>query len=178
MPTLFDPVDLGAVRAPNRILMAPLTRGRSTKEHVPTPLMAEYYSQRASAGLIISEATGISRQGLGWAYAPGLWTDEQTAAWKPIVAAVHKAGGRFFAQLWHMGRIVHPDFLGGAKGVSASATAAPGEIRTYEARSRIKRRARWSSARSPACSRITAARRGMRWRRDSTACSFMPRTAI
>jgi 2,4-dienoyl-CoA reductase-like NADH-dependent reductase (Old Yellow Enzyme family) len=132
MPTLFDPVDLGAVRAPNRILMAPLTRGRSTKEHVPTPLMAEYYSQRASAGLIISEATGISRQGLGWAYAPGLWTDEQTAAWKPIVAAVHKAGGRFFAQLWHMGRIVHPDFLGGAKGVSASATAAPGEIRTYE----------------------------------------------
>ncbi|MES1152269.1 MAG: alkene reductase [Dongia sp.] len=132
MPTLFDPIDLGAVRAPNRILMAPLTRGRSTKEHVPTPLMAEYYSQRAGAGLIISEATGISRQGLGWAFAPGLWTEEQTAAWKPIVAAVHKAGGRFFAQLWHMGRIVHPDFLGGAKGVSASATTAPGEIRTYE----------------------------------------------
>jgi len=132
MPTLFDPIELGAVRAPNRILMAPLTRGRSTKEHVPTPLMAEYYSQRASAGLIISEATGISRQGLGWAFAPGLWTEEQTAAWKPIVAAVHEAGGRFFAQLWHMGRIVHPDFLGGAKGVSASATTAPGEIRTYE----------------------------------------------
>ena len=132
MPTLFDPIDLGAIRAPNRILMAPLTRGRSTKEHVPTPLMAEYYAQRASAGLIISEATGMSRQGLGWAYAPGLWTEEQTAAWKPIVAAVHKAGGRFFAQLWHMGRIVHPDFLGGAQGVSASATTAPGEIRTYE----------------------------------------------
>ena len=132
MPTLFDPIVLGAVRAPNRILMAPLTRGRATHEHVATPIMAEYYAQRASAGLIISEATGISRQGLGWAYAPGLWTEEQTAAWKPIVAAVHKAGGRFFAQLWHMGRIVHPDFLGGAKGVSASATTAPGEIRTYE----------------------------------------------
>src|SRR6185369_4275646 len=132
MPTLFDPIVLGAVRAPNRILMAPLTRGRATHEHVPTPIMAEYYAQRASAGLIISEATGISRQGLGWAYAPGLWTEEQTAAWKPIVAAVHKAGGRFFAQLWHMGRIVHPNFLGGAKGVSASATTAPGEIRTYE----------------------------------------------
>jgi 2,4-dienoyl-CoA reductase-like NADH-dependent reductase (Old Yellow Enzyme family) len=131
MPTLFDPIDLGAVRASNRILMAPLTRGRSTQEHVPTPLMAEYYAQRASAGLILSEATGISRQGLGWAYAPGLWTEEQTAAWKPVVNAVHKAGGRFFAQLWHMGRIVHPDFLGGAKGVSASATTAPGEIRTY-----------------------------------------------
>jgi 2,4-dienoyl-CoA reductase-like NADH-dependent reductase (Old Yellow Enzyme family) len=132
MPTLFDPIVLGAVHAPNRILMAPLTRGRSTREHVPTPLMGEYYAQRASAGLIISEATGISRQGLGWAYAPGLWTEAQVEGWKPVVAAVHKAGGRIFAQLWHMGRIVHPNFLGGAKGVSASATTAPGEIRTYE----------------------------------------------
>jgi 2,4-dienoyl-CoA reductase-like NADH-dependent reductase (Old Yellow Enzyme family) len=132
MPTLFDPIELGAIHAPNRILMAPLTRGRSTREHVPTPLMAEYYAQRASAGLIISEATGISRQGLGWAYAPGLWTDAQVEGWKPVVAAVHKAGGHIFAQLWHMGRIVHPNFLGGAKGVSASATTAPGEIRTYE----------------------------------------------
>ncbi|HVZ01590.1 MAG TPA: alkene reductase [Dongiaceae bacterium] len=132
MPTLFDPIELGAIHAPNRILMAPLTRGRSTKEHVPTPLMAEYYAQRAGAGLIISEATGISRQGLGWAFAPGIWNEAQVEAWKPIVAAVHKAGGRIFSQLWHMGRIVHPDFLGGAKGVSASATTAPGEIRTYE----------------------------------------------
>jgi 2,4-dienoyl-CoA reductase-like NADH-dependent reductase (Old Yellow Enzyme family) len=132
MPTLFDPIELGAIHAPNRILMAPLTRGRATREHVPTPLMGEYYAQRASAGLIISEATGISRQGLGWAYAPGLWTSEQVLGWKPVVAAVHKAGGRIFAQLWHMGRIVHPNFLGGAKGVSASATTAPGEIRTYD----------------------------------------------
>jgi 2,4-dienoyl-CoA reductase-like NADH-dependent reductase (Old Yellow Enzyme family) len=132
MPTLFDPIDLGAIHAPNRILMAPLTRGRGTREHVPTPLMAEYYAQRASAGLIISEATGMSRQGLGWAYAPGLWTEAQVEGWKPVVAAVHKAGGRIFAQLWHMGRIVHPNFLGGAKPVSASATTAPGEVRTYE----------------------------------------------
>lgn len=132
MPTLFDPIVLGAIHAPNRILMAPLTRGRSTREHVPTPVMAEYYAQRAAAGLILSEATGISRQGLGWAYAPGLWTEAQVEGWKPVVAAVHKAGGRIFAQLWHMGRIVHPNFLGGAKGVSASATTAPGEIRTYE----------------------------------------------
>src|ERR1051325_10848629 len=115
MPTLFDPIELGAIHAPNRILMAPLTRGRGTREHVPTPLMAEYYAQRASAGLIISEATGISRQGLGWAYAPGLWTEAQVEGWKPVVAAVHKDGGRIFAQLWHMGRIVHPNFLGGAK---------------------------------------------------------------
>ena len=132
MPTLFDPIQLGAIQAPNRILMAPLTRGRSTRDHVPTPLMGEYYAQRAGAGLILSEATGISRQGLGWAYAPGLWTEAQVAGWKPVVAAVHKAGGRIFAQLWHMGRIVHPSFLGGAAPVSASATTAPGEARTYD----------------------------------------------
>ncbi len=131
MPSLFDPIQLGAITAPNRILMAPLTRGRATREHVPTPLMAEYYVQRAAAGLIISEATGISREGLGWPYAPGLWTAAQVEGWKPVVEAVHEAGGRIFAQLWHMGRIVHPDFLGGAQPLSASATTAPGEAHTY-----------------------------------------------
>src|SRR3954470_8539612 len=134
MPTLFDPIELGAIHAPNRILMAPLTRGRGTREHVPTPLMAEYYAQRASAGLIISEATGISRQGLGWAYAPGLWTEAQVEGWKPVVAAVHEAGGRIFAQLWHMGRVVHSSFLGGAQPVSASATTAPYKAHTYDGR--------------------------------------------
>lgn len=131
MPNLFDPIQLGAIEAPNRIFMAPLTRGRSTREHVPTPIMAEYYAQRAAAGLIISEATGISREGLGWPFAPGLWTPEQVEAWKPVTDAVHKAGGRIFAQLWHMGRIVHPDFLGGAAPLSASATTAPGQGHTY-----------------------------------------------
>jgi 2,4-dienoyl-CoA reductase-like NADH-dependent reductase (Old Yellow Enzyme family) len=132
MASLFDPITLGAIEAPNRILMAPLTRARATREHVPTPVMAEYYSQRASAGLIISEATGMSRQGLGWPFAPGLWTDEQTEAWKPITAAVHDAGGRIVAQLWHMGRIVHPSFLSGEQPVSASATTAPGQAHTYD----------------------------------------------
>ena len=99
MTTLFDPITLGAIHAPNRILMAPLTRGRATRSHVPTPLMGEYYSQRASAGLIIAEATGISQQGLGWPSAPGLWSEEQVAAWKPVVQAVHDAGGIIFAQL-------------------------------------------------------------------------------
>jgi len=132
MPTLFDPIRLGAIEAPNRILMAPLTRGRATRAHVPTPIMADYYAQRASAGLILSEATGISRQGLGWPYAPGLWSDEQVAAWRPITAAVHQAGGRIAAQLWHMGRLVHPSFLGGEAPVSASATTAPGYAYTYE----------------------------------------------
>src|SRR5580698_9375881 len=132
MTSLFDPITFGAIDAPNRILMAPLTRGRATRSHVPTPLMGEYYSQRASAGFIISEATGITQQGLGWPSAPGLWSTEQVAAWKQIVRAVHDAGGRIVSQLWHMGRLVHPDYLGGAQPVSASATTAPGHAHTYE----------------------------------------------
>jgi 2,4-dienoyl-CoA reductase-like NADH-dependent reductase (Old Yellow Enzyme family) len=138
MPTLFDPLTIGAIAAPNRILMAPLTRGRASRFHVPTPLMGEYYAQRASAGLIITEATGISQQGLGWPYAPGIWSAEQVAAWKPIVAGVHAAGGRIVSQLWHMGRIVHPDFLGGQAPVSASATTAPDWARTYEGKKRYE----------------------------------------
>ncbi len=132
MTSLFDPIRLGTIDAPNRILMAPLTRGRSTRAHVPTPIMAEYYAQRAAAGLIISEATGISQQGLGWPYAPGLWNDEQVSAWRPVVERVHQAGGRIVAQLWHMGRIVHPSFLDGADPVSSSATVAPGKAHTYD----------------------------------------------
>ena len=80
MPSLFDPIRLGAIHAPNRVLMAPLTRGRNTRDFVATPMMVDYYTQRASAGLIISEATGISRQGLGWPYGPGIWSDEQVSA--------------------------------------------------------------------------------------------------
>jgi 2,4-dienoyl-CoA reductase-like NADH-dependent reductase (Old Yellow Enzyme family) len=134
MPSLFDPIQLGAVAAPNRILMAPLTRGRATREHVPTDLMRTYYAQRAAAGLILTEATGISRQGLGWPYAPGIWNADQTEAWKPVTEAVHAAGGRIFCQLWHMGRVVHPSFLGGEAPVSASATTAPHAAHTYEGR--------------------------------------------
>jgi N-ethylmaleimide reductase len=131
--TLFDPIQLGAISAPNRILMAPLTRGRSVGEHVPvSELKAEYYSQRAGAGLIIAEATGISQEGLGWPSAPGIWSDAQVEAWKPVTKAVHDAGGRIILQLWHMGRLVHPDFLGGAQPVSASATTAPGDAHTAE----------------------------------------------
>lgn len=132
MPSLFDPIKLGAIAAPNRILMAPLTRGRSTKDHVPTPIMVDYYRQRASAGLIITEATGISLQGLGWPFAPGIWSQEQVAGWQPVTAAVHAAGGRILCQLWHMGRIHHPSFPGRGQPVSASATTPPGFARTYE----------------------------------------------
>ncbi|GGB38468.1 alkene reductase [Sphingomonas metalli] len=131
MPSLFDAIDLGAIHAPNRILMAPLTRARADRRAVPTPLMVDYYRQRASAGLIISEATGISRSGLGWPYAPGLWSDEQVEAWKPVTEAVHQAGGRIVAQLWHMGRQGHSSVFE-AQPVSSSATATRGEAHTYD----------------------------------------------
>ncbi len=131
MPTLFDPVQLGAVAAPNRVLMAPLTRARGTRDHVATPLMADYYAQRASAGLIISEGIGISRQGLGWPFATGLWTDAQVAGWKQVTDAVHEAGGRIFAQLWHMGRLVHSSVIG-EQPVAPSPIVAPGHAHTYD----------------------------------------------
>ena len=131
MPTLFNPLTLGAVELPNRILMAPLTRARAGREGVPNELMARYYAQRAGAGLIISEATGISREGLGWPDAPGLWNDAQVDGWKLVTAAVHAEGGRIVAQLWHMGRLVHPD-LGGGQPVSSSATTAPDLAHTYD----------------------------------------------
>jgi 2,4-dienoyl-CoA reductase-like NADH-dependent reductase (Old Yellow Enzyme family) len=134
MTSLFDPIQLGATLCPNRIVMAPLTRGRATREHVPTELMIEYYRQRASAGLIVTEATGISRQGLGWPFAPGIWNQEQMEGWGPVVEAVHEANGRIFCQLWHMGRLVHPSFLGGEAPVSASATTAPYKAHTYGGR--------------------------------------------
>ena len=130
MPSLFDPLTIGRLDLPNRILMAPLTRGRASRSGVPNELMATYYAQRAAAGLIISEATGISREGLGWPYAPGLWSAEQVEGWKRVTAAVHDVGGRIVAQLWHMGRLVHPD-LGGGQPVSASPSTAPGKAHTY-----------------------------------------------
>lgn len=133
MTSLFDPLTAGAIALPNRILMAPLTRARGTDRHVPTPRMVTYYRQRAGAGLIISEAAPISVEGAGWPYSPGFWTAEQVAAWRPVTQAVHEAGGRIMAQLWHMGRVVHPA-MSGSQPVSASATTAPGEAHSYEGR--------------------------------------------
>ena len=127
---LFQPLQLGAITAKNRIIMAPLTRGRADAGSVPNAMMAEYYRQRSGAGLIISEATGISVEGLGWPAAPGAWNAAQTEGWKQTIKAVHSDGGKIVLQLWHMGRIVHPDFLGGEPGVSASATTAPDHAHT------------------------------------------------
>jgi len=133
MATLFDPIKIGRLTCPNRIWMAPLTRGRGTREHVPTDLMATYYAQRAGAGLIISEATGISVEGSGWPYAGGLWAPQHVTHWKLVTDSVHQAGGRIFAQLWHMGRLVHPS-VHGVQPISASATTAPGKAHTYDGR--------------------------------------------
>jgi N-ethylmaleimide reductase len=133
MTTLFDPIKAGSLICPNRIWLAPLTRGRATRDHVPTDLMVTYYAQRASAGLMLSEATHISLEGSGWPYAGGLWGPERVAPWKKVTDAVHAADGRIFAQLWHMGRIVHPS-LHGVHPVSSSATTAPGKAHTYDGR--------------------------------------------
>jgi 2,4-dienoyl-CoA reductase-like NADH-dependent reductase (Old Yellow Enzyme family) len=127
-PNLLDPIQIGDLFLPNRVLMAPLTRLRGTADHIPTPLMAEYYSQRASAGLIISEGIPIDPLGVGYANVPGLWSQRQVESWKPIVAAVHEAGGRIFAQIWHVGRISDPEFLNGQLPVGPSAIAAEGMV--------------------------------------------------
>ena len=121
---LLKPLKAGALTWPNRVVMPPLTRGRATIDGIPTPLMETYYTQRASAGLIIAEATAISPRGYGWQQAPGIYTTAQVKGWQGITEAVHRAGGRIFLQLWHMGRISHPDFLGGQLPVAPSAIAA------------------------------------------------------
>jgi 2,4-dienoyl-CoA reductase-like NADH-dependent reductase (Old Yellow Enzyme family) len=128
MPTLFDPLKLGDLTLRNRIVMAPLTRSRSGVERTPGPLVAQYYEQRASAGLIISEATSVTPLGVGYADTPGIWSDEQVEGWKLTTKAVHDKGGVIFLQLWHVGRISHPMFLDGQDPVSSSAIAAKGDV--------------------------------------------------
>jgi N-ethylmaleimide reductase len=118
---LFTPYQMGDLDLPNRIVMAPLTRMRAqSHDHVPTTLQAEYYAQRASAGLIIAEATAISPEGFGWANTAGLWSEEQVRGWGRVTDAVHAAGGRIIAQLWHTGAISHPELRDGLQPVSAS----------------------------------------------------------
>ena len=128
---LFAPFRLGSIDLPNRIVMAPLTRSRAGLDGTPTPIMAAYYRQRAGAGLIISEATNISRQGTGYPYTPGIYTQSQIDAWKTVTRPVRDAGGRIFMQLWHVGRHSHPWYQeNGLQPVSASAVREKGSIKT------------------------------------------------
>ncbi len=128
MNPLIQPLQLGDIQLPNRVVLAPLTRCRASEGRVPNPLMAEYYAQRASAGLILTEATSVTAQGVGYPDTPGIWSEEQVAGWKLITQAVHAAGGRIFLQLWHVGRISSPTYLNGELPVAPSAIAAKGHV--------------------------------------------------
>ena len=136
MNNIFSPLTLGDYQLSNRIIMAPLTRGRAVENAVPNQLMAEYYGQRASAGLIITEATAVDKKGLGWMNTPGIYNDEQQAGWKGIAETVHGKGGRIFVQLWHMGSTVHPDFIEGELPFSSSAVKQQGALTTPLGRDR------------------------------------------
>lgn len=128
MSILFQPLTVGALELPNRLVMAPLTRSRADEGRVPNALMQEYYVQRASAGLIITEATAITPSAVGYADTPGIWSDAQIAGWKKITDAVRAAGGLMVMQLWHVGRISDPIFLNGELPVSASAIQPAGHV--------------------------------------------------
>ena len=129
---VLQPVTIGDLRLKNRIVMAPLTRSRSDDAGVPPHFAADYYAQRAEAGLIISEATNISAQARGYALTPGIWADAQVEAWRPIVDAVHRRDGLIFLQLWHTGRISHPDLHDGALPVAPSAIKPEGQAFTND----------------------------------------------
>jgi 2,4-dienoyl-CoA reductase-like NADH-dependent reductase (Old Yellow Enzyme family) len=128
MNPLFDSIRLGDLTLKNRIVMSALTRARAEETRIPNALMAEYYAQRATAGLILTEATVVSAQGIGYAETPGIWSKEQTEGWKKVTSAVHEKGGIIFCQLWHVGRISDPMFLNGELPVAPSAIAAKGHV--------------------------------------------------
>ena len=128
MTTIFDPITVGDLQLPNRIIMAPLTRCRADEGRVPNAMMAEYYVQRASAGLILSEATSVTPMGVGYPNTPGIWSNDQVRGWSNITKAVHGAGGRIMLQLWHVGRISHPSYLNGETPVAPSAIKPEGHV--------------------------------------------------
>ena len=128
MATLFDPIKMGELSLPNRIIMAPLTRCRASQSRIPNQLMAAYYTQRAAAGMIITEATSVAPMGVGYPDTPGIWSADQVSGWKRITHAVHQAGGRILLQLWHVGRISDPLYLDGKQPVAPSAIAAKGHV--------------------------------------------------
>ena len=134
---LLSPYRLGEFSLENRLVMSPMTRSRAVDGNVPNPLAATYYAQRAAAGLIITEATQVSPQGVGYIRTPGIHSPAQVTGWRQVTEAVHRAGGKIFAQLWHVGRISHPDFHAGALPVAPSAIAADGEVFTTRGRTKM-----------------------------------------
>lgn len=125
---LFEPLKAGAITLPNRIIMAPLTRCRASEGRIPNDLMAEYYAQRSTFGMILTEATSVDAMGVGYPNTPGIWSDEQTAGWKRVVDGVHDKGGTILCQLWHVGRISDPVYLDGKQPVSSSAVTPAGHV--------------------------------------------------
>jgi N-ethylmaleimide reductase len=158
MTDLFQPVRLGALELPNRTVMAPLTRSRAGSAGIPGAMNAAYYAQRATAGLIIAEATQISQQAQGYAFTPGVANEAQVAGWRQVTEAVHQAGGRIVLQLWHVGRISHPSLQpGGALPVAPSAIKPEGQPSPRAASSPSSPPAPWRRTRSPASLRTIAA---------------------
>ncbi|OYW55750.1 MAG: alkene reductase [Hyphomicrobium sp. 32-62-53] len=128
MPKLLDPITIGDLSLRNRVILAPLTRCRASEGRVPNALMAEYYVQRASAGMILSEATSVDPMGVGYPDTPGIWSDAQVAGWKLVTDAVNQAGGTMLLQLWHVGRVSDPLYLDGALPVAPSAIRPAGTV--------------------------------------------------
>ena len=127
---LFSPYGIGPLRLPNRIVMAPMTRCRAVEGNVPGPLSVLYYTQRASAGLIVTEGSQVSPMGVGFQRTPGIHSPEQVSGWQKVTAAIHRAGGRCVLQLWHVGRVSHPDYLGGKLPVAPSALPVGEDLHT------------------------------------------------
>ena len=179
MSTLFDPIQVGIIQARNRIVMAPLTRNRAGAHQVPTPLMALYYEQRSSAGLVVSEAAQIAPEAQGYRDTPGIYSPEQIHGWRAVTAAVHAKGGSIVAQLWHVGRISHVSLQPHGQAPVSSTGAAPMRRPSRSKGSRMSRRlAHCDSTSSRGSSSSSAKLRVMRWTRDSTGSRFMAPTDI
>jgi N-ethylmaleimide reductase len=176
---LFEPFKLGPISLPNRLVMAPLTRNRAVEGLVPSPLAVEYYGQRASAGLLITEASQVSQQGQGYQDTPGIYSREQIAGWRKVTDRVHEHGGRIFIQLWHVGRVSHTSLQpnGGAP-VAPSAIRAKGKTFVGGTFTDISEPRALALERSPRSSTVSGAARPTRLPRGSTASRSTAPTAI
>jgi N-ethylmaleimide reductase len=178
MTDLFTPMDLNGLALPNRNWMSAMTRTRATADNIPTPLMGEYYGQRVTAGLIVTECTAVSEQGKGVINGPGLWTEDQVKGWREVTEAVHNAKGRIFCQLWHCGRVAHRDMRGGALPVSPSPLRPKVSSGFRIGKPIFRRRANLRHGRFRRSCQTSRRRWDVRARRASMVWSCMPRTVI